>query len=133
MCLEATLCLCSRAISIGSYKRFTSMQPVFGVYFATNRSSERKGQESRVSVMCFARKLLLEAEESAWDEFRYVRDSKWSRDHEIARSHSTALTTSRKLSDHLNACQECKEGRCTSVAITNAPSSDPTTPVAGTS
>jgi hypothetical protein len=62
-----------------------------------------------VGVMCFDRKLLLQLEQIAWDEFRHMRDSTWSRDAEIVRAHENALGASQKLRDHVAICQECRE------------------------
>jgi hypothetical protein len=84
-------------------------QRFFGIYSPAN--GLRRGRvENRVGIMCFERKRLLQDEQAAWGEFRNVRDSKWSSDVEIVRSHDIALATSRRLRDHLAACQECKEG-----------------------
>ena len=63
-----------------------------------------------VAIMCFERKSLLQDERAAWDEFRRMRDSRWSSDGEIVRAHDIALTVSRKLRDHLAICEECSEG-----------------------
>jgi len=57
--------------------------------------------------MCFDRKLLLQVEQIAWDEFRHLRDSAWSPDVKITRAHDSARAASQKLRDHVAVCQEC--------------------------
>jgi hypothetical protein len=62
-----------------------------------------------VGVMCFDRKLLLHVEQIAWDEFRHIRDSNGSRDATMVRAHDNALVASKKLRDHVAACQQCRD------------------------
>jgi hypothetical protein len=69
----------------------------------------RRGSKSGVGVMCFDHKLLLQYEQAAWDEFRHMRDSKWSHDAKILRAHDNAFAASLKLRDHMAVCQECRE------------------------
>ena len=59
--------------------------------------------------MCIDLKPLLEDEQKAWEKFRQLRDSKWSSDGEVVRSHNIAFATSQKLRDHLATCQDCKK------------------------
>ena len=62
----------------------------------------------RIEIMCFERTVLLQHEQTAWNEFRRVRNLKSSSDSEIVRSHDMAIETSRRLRDHFAACEECK-------------------------
>jgi hypothetical protein len=64
-----------------------------------------------VGIMCFDRKLLIQVEQIAWDEFRHLRDSTWSPDAKILRAHNNALVASQKLRDHVAVCQECGESK----------------------
>jgi len=64
---------------------------------------------AEVGVTCFDRKLLVQVEQTTWDEFRHLRDSTWSPHAKILRAHDSALAASQKLRDHVAECQECRE------------------------
>jgi hypothetical protein len=112
----ATIHLCSRTKNISALQAFYIATPQNGgTLTRTSKTAsvilERHigSPVGEVGIMCFDRKLLLQVEQIAWDEFRHMRDSTWSPDAKILRAHDNALAASQKLRDHVAVCDECRE------------------------
>jgi hypothetical protein len=93
------------------YKSFTSTGAAGGVISRHLGLPHETRTKTGVGIVCLDLKPLLEDEQKAWEKFRHLRDSKWSSDDEILRSHNIAFAISQKLRDHLAIRRECKEAQ----------------------